>query len=54
MWPLGARAQQGSAMPVVGFLHASSPDGYALMVAAFLRGLQEVGYIDSQKQHNLP
>jgi putative tryptophan/tyrosine transport system substrate-binding protein len=44
-WPLAARAQQ-SALPVVGFLNAASPQGYARQLAAFLKGLNESGYVD--------
>ena len=40
-WPLTARAQQPSKLPVVGFLNGSSLDGYRPMVTAFRQGLQE-------------
>jgi putative tryptophan/tyrosine transport system substrate-binding protein len=46
-WPVAARAQQ-SAMPVVGFLHSSSPGGYAPRVAAFRQGVNEAGYIEGR------
>jgi ABC-type uncharacterized transport system substrate-binding protein len=46
-WPLAARAQQ-SALPVVGFLSGRSHDESAHLVAAFQRGLGELGYIEGQ------
>ncbi|MFZ0068292.1 MAG: ABC transporter substrate-binding protein, partial [Pseudolabrys sp.] len=46
-WPRGARAQQQK-MPVVGFLNAGSPGGYAVYVTGFLHGLNESGYVEGQ------
>jgi ABC-type uncharacterized transport system substrate-binding protein len=46
-WPLAAQAQQ-AAMPVVGFLRSSSIERSPHLVAAFLQGLKETGYVDGQ------
>jgi putative ABC transport system substrate-binding protein len=48
-WPLAARAQQ-SVGRVIGYLHSGSPQSTAPLLAAFLEGLRETGYIEG---HNL-
>src|SRR5262245_3314196 len=46
-WPLAVRAQQ-PAMPVIGFLGASSPSGWSSMVVAFQQRLRELGWIEGR------
>jgi len=52
-WPLAARAQQ-PALPVVGLLMQSGPPGRGTqaaqpeLLAAFIRGLAETGYIEGR------
>src|SRR5262249_38952951 len=46
-WPLPALAQQ-SAMPVVGLLNSTSPDGSAERLRAFRQGLKDTGYVDRE------
>ena len=46
-WPLSARAQQ-PAIPVVGFLHAGSPEPNVNFVVAFRTGLGKTGYVEGQ------
>ena len=46
VWPAVARAQGG--LPVVGFLNAGSAQGYAPMVAAFAKGLDQAGFVEGR------
>jgi putative ABC transport system substrate-binding protein len=46
-WPLMTSAQQ-PALPVVGFVSASSPDAFARNAAVFRKSLNETGYIEGQ------
>jgi putative tryptophan/tyrosine transport system substrate-binding protein len=46
-WPLAVGAQQ-PAMPVVGFLHLTSPEPNRENLTAFRRGLAETGYIEQK------
>jgi putative ABC transport system substrate-binding protein len=46
-WPLAARTQQAT-IPIIGFLGTGSPGPYASRVAAFRRGLNELGYVEGR------
>jgi putative tryptophan/tyrosine transport system substrate-binding protein len=45
--PITARAQQ-TAIPVIGFLGASTPSDWTAWTAAFVQGLRERGWIDGR------
>jgi putative ABC transport system substrate-binding protein len=45
--PLAARAQQ-QRMPVIGFLHPTSPEAFPDRLRAFRQGLKETGHIDGE------
>ena len=46
-WPRAARAQQ-PAMPVIGFLGFGALDTFVLYLAAFRKGLNEIGFVEGQ------
>jgi len=45
-WPFAAVAQP--AMPVIGFLHPTSPDAFPDRLRAFRQGLKEAGYVEGE------
>ena len=46
VWPLAAHAQQ--AMPVVGYLGPGTPEGSVASLAAFRKGLAEMGFVEGR------
>ena len=46
-WPLAARAQQ-QGVPVIGYLAAGTPETWTNVVAAFRKGLGEIGFAEGQ------
>ena len=47
-WPLAARAQQVPALPTIGFLGQSTPVVESQRLAAFLKRLRELGWIEGR------
>ena len=47
-WPLAARAQQPGKLPTIGFLVAGTPSSHGQWVAAFVRRLHELGWIEGR------
>jgi putative tryptophan/tyrosine transport system substrate-binding protein len=47
VWPLAARAQQ-TAMPVVGFINAGSPEAFTPYIVGFRQGLSDTGHVENR------
>jgi putative ABC transport system substrate-binding protein len=48
MWPVIARVQQAGKLPTIGFLGAATPAAASPWVAAFVKRLQELGWIEGR------
>ena len=46
-WPLAADAQQ-PALPMIGFLSGTSPEGFTERLPAFRQGLKELGFFEGE------
>jgi putative tryptophan/tyrosine transport system substrate-binding protein len=47
-WPLVARAQHAGKLPTIGYLGATSPSAESQRIAAFLKRLRELGWIEGR------
>ena len=47
-WPFVARAQQPAKLPTIGLLGATTPAAWSLFIAAFVRRLRELGWIEGR------
>ena len=50
-WPFRARAQQ-PAMPMIGFLSPTSPEGWTERLRGFRQGLKDTGYVEGERRSN--
>src|SRR5580704_14310633 len=50
-WPLAAHAQQASPPPVIGSLSIGSVEPWAPLIAGFLEGLKEAGFVEGRNVH---
>src|SRR5262245_26674597 len=48
VWPLAARAQQPGKLPTIGFLGSATASARSEWVAAFVRRLHELGWIEGR------
>src|SRR5262245_29974741 len=48
VWPLAAQAQQAGKLPTIGFLVSGTPSSHGQWVAAFVRRLHELGWIEGR------
>jgi ABC transporter substrate binding protein len=47
-WPFAVRAQQPGKLPIIGFLGANTPSVQSHWIAAFVRRLRELGWIEGR------
>lgn len=47
-WAFSARAQRPTGMPVIGYLHSSSPQTNVKYLAAFRKGLGQAGFVEGR------
>src|SRR5262245_22706591 len=47
-WPLAARAQQPGKVPTIGFLGSSSASDWSPWTAAFVKRLQQLGWVEGR------
>ena len=47
-WPLGAAAQNGRKVPLIGCLYAGQKNADTAWILAFLSGLRDLGYVEGQ------
>src|SRR5215470_7202252 len=47
-WPVAARAQRPTRLPIIGFIGSDSPDQYADRLRDFRLGLKSTGFIEGR------